>query len=96
MVVPALILASTDVITYTPLTIPLAACTECRGGQYASVQCTATTDRVCASCTKCTSDEYEAFPCYNGVDRVCRTTRARSPRIRSDCVGGVSSGGGCR
>jgi hypothetical protein len=49
------------------------ACTECRGGQYASVQCTTTTDRVCSSCTKCTSDEYEAFPCYNGIDRVCRT-----------------------
>lgn len=37
------------------------------------MQCSPTTDRVCASCTKCTRDEYEASPCQNGVDRVCRT-----------------------
>lgn len=49
------------------------ACTECRGSQFAAVQCSPTTDRVCASCTKCTRDEYEASPCQNGVDRVCRT-----------------------
>ncbi len=49
------------------------ACSECRGGQYASTQCTATTNRVCSTCTKCTLDEYEATPCHNGVDRVCRT-----------------------
>ncbi|KAF1322394.1 Tnfr/ngfr cysteine-rich region, partial [Globisporangium splendens] len=47
--------------------------TTCYRGQFASAQCTPTTDRVCLTCTKCTRDEYEASPCFNGVDRVCRT-----------------------
>lgn len=51
----------------------LAACTECPGSQYAAVQCSPTTNRVCLPCTKCTTDEYTASPCYAGANRVCRS-----------------------